>query len=100
MESSATTQEDKMPYAEVKATDARSGALFPSKAAMKRAYAADPASVRFQGVTPMGPQFSGTVTSPADLPDGLKLTVVGPDPFTHRAWYGTVEAKNGKIKIS
>jgi hypothetical protein len=100
MEPSASNEEGtEMAFTEVMATD-RAGGLFASKAAMKRAHAENPASVRFESVSPMGPQFDGTVESPADLPDGLKLTVVGPNPFTDRRWYGTVEVKNGKVKIS
>ena len=88
-----------MAFTEVKSTD-RAGGLFASKAALRRAYDADPGSVRFDSVSPMGTQFNGYVRTPEDLPAGLKLTLVGPDPFTDRRWYGTLEVKNGKVKIS
>jgi hypothetical protein len=36
----------------------------------------------------------------ADLPEGVKLSVVGPDPYTTRNWYATVERKGDKVKVS
>ena len=95
-----------MPYIEVGATASATGALFPSKAAIIRAWKADPASVRFTSVGTVvdggvrGARFNGPVTSPADLPAGTKLTVVGPDPERQRNYYGTVEVKGGKVRIS
>ena len=89
-----------MPFIEVKATATATGALFPSKAAIKRAHAADPGSVTFQSVQGMGGYFYGTVTGPESLAPGLKLTIVGPDPEVSRNYYGTVEIAKGKVKIS
>lgn len=91
-----------MAFTEVRATD-YAGGLFKSKAAMKRAVEADPRKVRFESVSPMGQQWSGTAQEflwSDRAAAGLKLTVVGPNPFTDRSWYGTVEVKNGKLKIS
>jgi hypothetical protein len=45
----------------------------------------------------MGPQFMGTGEL---LEAGVKLSVVGPDPFANRSWYATVERVNGKLKVS
>lgn len=88
-------------FIEVGAIQTRSGAFFPSKAAIKRAWAADPASVTFCAVGDVvGNQFNGPVTCPDDLPAGVKLTVVGPNPFSDRRFYGTVQIKNGKVVIS
>lgn len=89
-----------MPFIEVKATD-YAGGLFKSKAAMKRAIEADPARVFFEAVQGLGPKWYGTAAEfLADGPANTKLTVVGPDPYTDRRWYGTVEVKNGKLKAS
>lgn len=88
-----------MTFIEVKATDAVTGETFPSKAAMKRAIAADPRKVRLVSVA-MGPQFHGTAADFLAANFNAKLTVVGPDPFTSRKWYGTIEVKNGKLKAS
>lgn len=92
-----------MPFIEVKATDAATGATFPSKAAMKRAIAADPRKVQFTSVPSLGPAWYGTAQEfgwSERAKAGLKLTVVGPDPETSRKWYGTIEVKNGKLKAS
>lgn len=89
-----------MPFIEVKATTF-SGQPFASKAAMKRAIDADPAKVRFVGVASLGPVWTGSAAEfLVDGPAGTKLTVVGPDPYTNRKWYGTIEVKNGKLKAS
>ena len=89
-----------MPFIEVRATDYRGG-LFASKAAMKRAIAADPSQVRFTSVASLGPSWTGSAAEfLADGPANTKLTVVGPDPYTDRKWYGTVEVKNGQLKAS
>lgn len=83
-------------YIEVKATDAQGG-LFKSKAAMGRALAADVKSVRFTAVGDVvGNDFAGTAD---EIPPGAKLTVVGPDPFVSRNWYGTVEFSGGQVKL-
>ena len=68
-----------------------------SKKALKEALAANPASVTFDGTSPMGPQhddLSGTC-----VPEELILSVVGPDPFTKRSWYATVRwnVQTGKV---
>lgn len=94
-----------MAFIEVGAVDARSGALFPSKAAIKRAWTADPSSVRFISVASVvspsrGAAFNGPVLGPESLPAGTKLTLVGPDPERQRNYYGTVEVAKGKVKIS
>jgi hypothetical protein len=94
-----------MAFIEVGATDSATGALFPSKAAIRRAWTADPQSVRFTSVASVvaprdGQAFNGPVSTPADLPENTKLMLVGPDPYRQRNYYGTVEVKKGKIVIS
>ena len=89
-----------MPFIEVKSTTS-SGQTFKSKAALKRAITEDPTKVVFDSVSPMGGQFYGTAAEfLANGPENTKLTLVGPDPFTQRNWYGTAEVKNGQLKIS
>lgn len=99
-----------MAFIEVGASLAHNGALFPSKAAIKRAWTADPASVIFTSVGSVvdggrvGASFNGPVLGPESLPEGTKLSLVGPDPFRQRNYYGTIEVvtKGGQrvIKIS
>lgn len=89
-----------MAFIEVRATD-YAGGLFKSKAAMKRAIAENPSRVRFTSVASLGPRWTGSAAEfLTDGPAGTKLTVVGPDPYTDRKWYGTVEVKNGQLKAS
>jgi hypothetical protein len=71
-----------------------------SKAALKRALADAPESVEFDTTSMFdggaGP-YSGT-----ELPVGVTLSVVGPDPYTRRNWYGTIvrNARTGKVTVS
>lgn len=45
-------------------------------------------------------EVPGTIAL-SDLKPGTKLSVVGPDPYTKRNWYATVEVKSdGKVKVS
>ena len=85
-----------MPFIEVKATD-KSGGLFKSKAAMKRAYEADANGVTFESVQGLGPRFYGHADN---VPAGTTLVVVGPDPERARNWYGNVKLVKGVIKIT
>lgn len=89
-----------MAFIEVKAMD-YTGGLFPSKAAMKRAIEADSSKVIFEAVQGLGPKWYGTAAEFLTAgPAGVKLTVVGPDPERQRKWYGTVEVRNGTLKVS
>lgn len=69
------------------------GRRYPNKKALKEAVANgdDPeleCTSMFGG--PSGP-FS-------ELPDGT-YTVVGPDPYTSRKWYGNVVISGGQVKV-
>jgi hypothetical protein len=75
-----------------------SGSRPASKAALKRALLADPASLSFDKTAAFF-NGEGTLTL-ADLEPGLKLTVTGPDPYVKRNWYATVELVNGKVRIT
>jgi hypothetical protein len=44
-----------------------------------------------------GNEFGGEVQS---LPVGIKVKFVGPCPYTKRNFYGTIEWKSGKLKVS
>lgn len=71
----------------------------PSKAALKRALANDPAAVRFDATTAIGPRVGAEFTGDA-LPEGVRLVLVGPDPYQARNWYGNVELKNGAPRLT
>lgn len=71
----------------------------PTKIALKRAIAADPAKVNFYATDAFGANRDKSWF--ADKLDiGVKYSVVGPNPYTSRKWYATVEMQaNGKITV-
>jgi hypothetical protein len=78
-----------------------SGERPASKAALKRALAADPALVQFDPTGLLGSRaLSVAIDATVEDIGENKLSVVGPDPYEDRRWYATVEVKNGKLRIS
>jgi hypothetical protein len=76
----------------------RDGSRPQSKKAMKDALKADPTAIRFEGTAIHGPAFEGTAD---EIPIGVSLSVVGPDPFTSRRWYATVtRTATGSVKVA
>jgi hypothetical protein len=75
------------------------GNRIKSKKALKQALSQDPASVVFDGTSPMGPQHFSRPATVAALPEGYTLTVCGPDPYTKRSWWANVTMVNGKITV-
>jgi hypothetical protein len=73
------------------------GALFPTKAELRRWLADKPTRVVFLGTTPLGETLPGGSCTGTTVPEGVKLLVVGPDPQRSRKWYATVENKAGKV---
>lgn len=78
------------------------GALAPTgPVKTKKQLKAEIDSIQFYDTSPLGQTFHGGWGDLADnFPAGTKLTVVGPDPFTDRKWYATVEVVNGKVKVT
>jgi hypothetical protein len=69
-----------------------------SKKALREALRDAPETVRFDGTSSMGDQFDGFADS---IPEGISLTVAGPDPYTKRSWFATVtRSAEGKVKIT
>ncbi len=68
-----------------------------TKKALKEQVSNDPESVGFFNTSPMGPQWSGPIS---ELPDGVTLTIVGPDPDKSRKWYANIRRVNGKFKVT
>lgn len=70
-----------------------------SKAALRRALETAPETVRFD-CTAMDQAGRNIYTT--NIPAGAQLSVVGPDPYTSRAWYGTVKlsSKTDKYVVS
>jgi hypothetical protein len=68
-----------------------------SKKAVKEAIAHNPTNVRIEATSVFGNEYDGTV---ADLPEGSKVYFVGPDPYTKRNFYGSIERSGGKVVIA
>jgi hypothetical protein len=87
-------------YVNVGAQYAADKSDIPTKAALKRAIAANPAEVYFYGTSLIGD--NGLDTGTLDiLAKGVKYSVVGPNPYTNRKWYATVEITvSGAIRVS
>ena len=58
-----------------------------TKKALKEAMRDDPASVVFDPTAAFGTQ---EFIRGDDVPSGVVLVVVGPDPYTKRTWYANV----------
>ena len=75
-----------------------------TKKELREAVAAYPDSVSFDATSIIiQPAEGGYGTPQASLDavrEGHKLSVVGPDPFTNRRWYATVEMGKNGIKVS
>lgn len=68
-----------------------------TKAALKRAIVENPDSVELYDTSEMSAKSSRTG---ANLDIAVKYSVTGPNPYTNRKWYATVEKlQNGKITV-
>lgn len=67
-----------------------------TKSELKRRIAENPTDVHFYSTSDFH-AFSGSAD---DLDIGVKYSVTGPNPYTSRKWYATVEKlPNGKITV-
>jgi hypothetical protein len=72
-----------------------------TKAGLKRAITANPKLVQFDVTGMVGPRHgSMSIDATAEDIGADKLSVTGPDPYTSRRWYATVEVRNGRIQLS
>jgi len=84
-------------YVNVGTKNRSGGTDIPTKAALKRAIAANPDDVVVYGTSDFQP-FTGSADN---LVIGVKYSVTGPNPYTSRKWYATLEKlSNGTIKVS
>ena len=67
-----------------------------SKKALKEAIK-DPASVYFDPTSMFDNQ---TMIHGDQIPNGVSLSVCGPDPYNSRKWYATVTTVNGNVKVT
>jgi hypothetical protein len=70
-----------------------------SKAALIRAMRADPTGVRFDRTAAVLDE-GGAELSGAEIPAGVRLSVVGPDPYNNRKWYATVELTARGVRVT
>lgn len=67
---------------------------FRHKKALKEAVKANE-PVRLEATSLFGNEYDGSLYK---APAG-RYFVVGPDPFTKRSWYASIEVKNGAITV-
>lgn len=71
-----------------------------TKKALRDALTSAPETVRFDATAAVGAQVGQTFTGDA-IPDGVRLNVVGPDPYTARNWYANVtRGRDGKPRLA
>lgn len=73
-----------------------------SKKEVKEVLAATPERVIIEATSLFGNEYNGVADLlPLDEQyKGEKIYFVGPDPYTKRNFYGTIEIKNGKVVAS
>jgi hypothetical protein len=67
-----------------------------SKKAVREAINANPATVRVESTSMFG-GYDGPVS---DLPEGVTITFVGPDPFRDRKFYGNIKRVGDTFKVT
>jgi hypothetical protein len=74
----------------------------PSKAAIKRALKDSPDAIIWQEIGTVGNGWSERAFSTADLlAEGFStITLVGPDPYRDRRWYGSLTPSKGTVKVA
>jgi hypothetical protein len=71
-----------------------------TKAALRVALRDNPETVTFDATAAIGPRV-GEIYRGDDVPEGVRLNVVGPNPYNARAWYATIaRGKDGRPRLS
>lgn len=72
----------------------------PTKKALREALTNAPATVELDSTAAVGAHIGETFRGD-NIPDGVRLNVVGPDPYTARNWYANVtRGRDGKPRLS
>lgn len=73
-----------------------------TKTALRKALKENPGDVVFDVTTgpALLPEGAATSYRGSEVPEGVTLSVVGPDPFTNRKWYASVQIRNGKATVT
>ena len=65
---------------------------------VKEALARDPRSVRVEATSVHGREYDGPAS---DMPAGLRIAFVGPDPYRERRFYGTLsKSADGTLRVA
>jgi hypothetical protein len=70
----------------------------PTKKALRIAMTSNPESVYFDSTSPLGPRANQKITL-NDMGNDI-LMVCGPNPYTKRDWYATIQNTSKGIRIS
>lgn len=84
-------------YINAGARNPATGALFPSKKALREAIRDTPGDVLVFGTS----AFTLGDYRADEIPAGVNFSIVGPDPYTSRKYYATLtRTPAGKLKLS
>jgi len=86
-------------YVNVGARDVSNNKDIPTKSDLKGRMVNYPQTVELYVTDAFGPN-AGKVVIGDNLEIGVKYTVTGPNPYTSRKWYATVEKTVKGIKVS
>lgn len=85
-----------MQYINVGVSDS-GGKRIKTKKALKEMVKADPRSVIVDSTALFGTRYDGYLS---EMPEGVTLSVVGPDPYNDRKWYASVKRNGDNITVS
>jgi hypothetical protein len=71
-----------------------------TKSALKRLVNETPELVRFDQISALGSNGLPKLIALSDISASHTLSVVGPDPYSERKWYASIQLKNGKATVS
>jgi hypothetical protein len=76
-----------------------SGALdrLPTKKSLKDQATAHPETIVLEATSVFGNEYGGDAL---EMPEGVDVTIVGPDPHTKRSWYATISRSGLRLTVS
>jgi hypothetical protein len=86
-------------YINVGAIDPADGARIPTKRALREALVSG--DIAFDQTALVHASGLPGIIRPEDIKEQHQLSVVGPDPYTNRKWYATVQiGRDGQLKVT
>lgn len=67
-----------------------------TKKALREALAANPGAVAVEATSWFGNEYDGPAS---EMPEGVPVYVVGPDPHRRRNWYAVLTRKGGTVAV-